>query len=283
MKIGVSSYSFSKYMKQTGCNYFHICDKAKELGFDAIEFVEFKLDNHPAESIAALAASIKEYCAKIELPIAAYTIGADFLNNENEVERMKGEVDIAVALGAKVMRHDVFFKMPEGMTWREAVKICAPRIREVTEYAASKGVKTCTENHGRIMQPAERVEQLILEVNHPNYGWLVDIGNFICADDNPLRAVPIAAPYAFHAHVKDFLFKPYDADAPGLGWFTSQNGNYLRGTVAGNGVVPIRKCLQILKDAGFQGIVSYEFEGMEDNLTALEAALKFIHSVEPQD
>ena len=241
MKIGVSSYSFAKYMKQTGATYFDICDKAKELGFDAIEFIEFKMDVQPAESVAALAASIKEYCAKIDLPIAAYTIGADFLNREDEVERMKGEVDIAVALGAKVMRHDAFFNMPEGMTWREAVKIIAPRIREVTEYAASKGVKTCTENHGRIMQPAERVEQLILEVNHPNYGWLVDMGNFVCADDNPLRAVPIAAPYAFHAHVKDFLMKPYDADAPGLGWFTSQNGNYIRGTVAGNGIVPIRK------------------------------------------
>ena len=26
MKIGVSSYSFSKYMKASGCNYLAICD-----------------------------------------------------------------------------------------------------------------------------------------------------------------------------------------------------------------------------------------------------------------
>ena len=41
----------------------------------------------------------------------------------------------------------------------------------------------------------------------PNYGWLVDMGNFLCADDLPVHAVPIAAPYAFHVHVKDFLYK----------------------------------------------------------------------------
>ena len=283
MKLGVSSYSFSKYMKQTGANYFDVCDKAKELGYDAIEFIELSLDVQPAESVKALAAAIKEHCAKLNLPIAAYTIAADFLNKENEVERMKGEVDIAEALGAKVMRHDVFFKMPEGMTWREAVKIVAPKVREVTEYAATKGIKTCTENHGHIIQAAERVEELILTVNHPNYGWLVDMGNFLCADDNPLRAVTIAAPYAFHAHVKDFLIKPFDADDPGMGWAHTLNGNWRRGTIAGHGVVPIRKCLQILHDAKFEGVVSYEFEGMEDNLTALEAALKFIRSVEPKD
>ena len=60
------------------------------------------------------------------------------------------------------------------------------------------------------------------------------------------------------------------------GWIHTRNGNYIRGTVAGHGVVPIRKCLQILKNAGYQGVVSYEFEGHEQNLPALKNALKFI-------
>ena len=34
MKVGVSSYSFSKYLQQTGCNYLKLCDLAKEMGFD---------------------------------------------------------------------------------------------------------------------------------------------------------------------------------------------------------------------------------------------------------
>ena len=38
MKLGVSSYSFAKYMKATGANYIDICNKAKEIGFDAIDF-----------------------------------------------------------------------------------------------------------------------------------------------------------------------------------------------------------------------------------------------------
>ena len=279
MRIGVSSYSFRKYMQQTGANYFEICDKAKELGFDAIEFIGLSLDVQKAESVEALALEIKNYCAKIGLPIAAYTVGADFLNHENELETAKKNVDIAALLGAPVYRHDAFWKLPEGMTWRQGVEKVAPLIRELTIYAQKKGVRTCTENHGMIMQEAERVEELIRTVNHPNYGWLVDMGNFLCADDNPLRAVPIAAPYAFHVHVKDFIYKAPDAIDPGEGWIHTRNGSYIRGTVAGHGVVPIAYCLKVLKDSGYDGTVSYEFEGMEDNLTALDLAQKYIRKL----
>ena len=276
MKIGVSSYSFAQYMGKTKANYIQVCDLAKEMGYDAIEFIDLKLEVQPAESLAALAKEIRAHCEKIGLPIAAYTVGADFINNPSAVADIKAQADIAALLGAPVMRHDAFWSLPQGMTWRQAVEKIAPLIREVTEYAAAQGVRTCTENHGMILQDAERVETLIRTVNHPNYGWLVDMGNFLCADDNPLRAVPIAAPYAFHAHVKDFIYKSFADDDPGDGWIHTRNGNYIRGTVAGHGVVPIRQCLRTLKESGYAGVVSYEFEGPEDNLYALKNALAFI-------
>ena len=278
MKIGVSSYSFSKYMHQTGADYFAVCDLAKKMGYDAIEFIDLSLDVQPAASLTELAQAIRRHCEEINLPIAAYTVGADFLR-PNEVQAVMEKVDIAEALGAKVLRHDAAWSLPEGMDWRQLVEKIAPDIRRVAEYAAQKGIRTCTENHGYILQDAERVETLIRTVNHPNYGWLVDMGNFLCADDQPVHAVPIAAPYAFHVHVKDFLYKPADAENPGQGWFPSRNGSYLRGTVAGHGVVPIRRCLETLKKAGYDGVVSYEFEGMEENLPALEAALSFLRGL----
>ena len=279
MKIGVSSYSFSKYMNQTKADYFTICDLANEMGYDAIEFIDLSQEVQPAESLTELAKAIHRHCEEIDLPIAAYTVSADFLR-PNEVQTVMEKVDIAEALGAKVLRHDASWSLPEGMDWRQLIDQIAPDIRRVTEYAAEKGIRTCTENHGYVLQDAERVETLIRTVNHPNYGWLVDMGNFLCADDLPVHAVPIAAPYAFHVHVKDFLYKPADAENPGQGWFPSRNGSYLRGTVAGHGVVPIRRCLETLKKAGYDGVVSYEFEGMEENLPALEAALAFLRGLD---
>ena len=188
-------------------------------------------------------------------------------------------VDVAAALGAKLMRHDCCWGLPKDQgvyTWRNAIEDTAPYIRRVTEYAEKKGVRTCTENHGFIMQDSNRVEQLICTVNHPNYGWLVDMGNFLCADEDSIHALGTAVPYAFHVHVKDFLLKPGDVLNPGMGWFRTRGGNFIRGTIAGNGVIPVAQCIYMLKQAGYAGFLSLEFEGMEENLPALEAGLAYI-------
>ena len=280
MKLGISSYSYMKHMRQTGANYFDICDLAHRTGYEGIEFIELSLDVQPADSIEDLARQIRKHCEGLGLHIIAYTIGADFLNRgPEEIERVKGHVDTAKLLGAGVLRHDAAWTLPEGVDWREAVERIKGPIREVTEYAALHGIKTCTENHGMVLQDAHRVETLIKAVDHPNYGWLIDMGNFLCADELALNALPIAAPYAFHAHAKDFLYKPQWEKRPSDDWFGTRNGSHLRGTVAGHGVVPIPYCIEILRAHGYDSWLSYEFEGMEDNLPALESAYKYLKSL----
>lgn len=269
MKIGVSSYSFKKYVSATGASLFDLCDRAKEIGFDGIEFTDLKADDP-----VALAAKLREHCEKIGLEITAYTIGANFLceDREAEVARLCREVDVCAALGATLMRHDVCYSLPKQhlYSWRDAAEEMAPLIRRVTEYAAAKGIRTCTENHGYIFQDPARVEELIRTVDRENYGWLCDMGNFLCADVEPAKAVTVAAPYTIHAHAKDFLWKSGDGECP-EGFFKTNERNYLRGTIIGHGVVPVKRCISILKNAGYDGYLSLEFEGMEENLTAIRA------------
>lgn len=278
MKIGVSSYSFRKYLVETKCDYFKICDIAKEIGFDGIEFVGLESYTDRTDLIE-LAGEIKEYCAKIGLEIAAYTVGANFLaeNIEAEIEKVCKCVDIAAALGAPIMRHDVCSVMPKKhlYSYRDAIKEMAPHIRRVTEYAKTKGIKTCTENHGYIFQKPERVEELILAVGSDNYGWLCDMGNFLCADADPVLAVGIAAPYTFHVHAKDFLFKAGNVDCPS-GFFSTLGGNHIRGTVVGHGAVPVKNCIAALKRVGYDGYVSIEFEGMEECVPAIRAGFDYL-------
>ena len=81
------------------------------------------------------------------------------------------------------------------------------------------------------------------------------------------------APYAFHCHAKDFHVKGRDAADPGKGWFRSAAGKYLRGAIVGHGEVDICRCIRALKAAGYKGWMSIEFEGLEDNILALETGL----------
>ena len=279
MKIGVSSYSFAKWQAQTGADLFALCDQAKELAFDGIEFTALKSEDPVSE-----AKKLREKCENIGLPIIAYTVGANLLcdDPDGEAERLMRCVDVAEALGVSLMRHDVATKLREreGYTWQTAAEEMAPRIRAVTEYAAARGIRTCTENHGFLFQDSRRVETLIRLVDHPNYGWLVDLGNFLCADEDLKKAVRRAAPYAVHVHAKDFLYRKKDPRLPDpVGFFKNRNGNFLRGTVVGHGVVPVTEDIRVLRAAGYNGWLSLEFEGMEENIPALSAGLQYLRAL----
>ena len=280
MKIGVSTYSFAHYITQTGCDYFKVLDIAREIGFDGVDFIN--LNNEQWGIVGdeiEMAKELRAYCEKLGLEVAAYTVGANLMSDDidNEIAKLKHCVDVAEALGAKIMRHDVCGKLKEKprYNYKDAIADMVPAIREVTEYARAKGIRTCTENHGYIFQSPERVEELIRAVDNDNYGWLCDMGNFMCADVDPINAVTIAAPYTFHVHAKDFLFKEGNAEMPER-FFRTAGDNYLRGTVLGHGVVPVANCIRILKKAGYDGYVALEFEGMEENLPAVRAGYNYL-------
>lgn len=280
MKTGVSSYSFSRLLRGGQMSLLQVIAKAKEMGFEAIEFSGLAL---PAgETPQTFAPRVREACAAAGLPIACYTVGADFLNGSGgdwakEAERLREEVKIASLLGAPCMRHDATRgwpaerRAPRGFD--DALPTLAKGCRAVTEYAADHGVRTTVENHGFFCQDSARVERLINAVGHPNFGALIDIGNFLCADEDPDQAVGRLAPYAFHVHAKDFHVKPGWAPDPGEGWFQSRAGNYLRGAIIGHGEVPVAQCLRVLRKAGYDGVCSVEFEGMEEPLKGIAIGL----------
>lgn len=274
MKLGVSSYSWSRYVSEGRLDLFGVINATAEIGFEGIEFSGFGPTGEGKDPIE-FAKQVRDACAKAKLTIMSWTVGADFLktNVDEEIDRLKRQVDIAAALGAPAMRHDAtsgFLGRTNGLAdYIEALPIVARGYAAVSEYAATRGVKTMIENHGFFFQDSERVEALINKVGNPNFGALVDIGNFLCADEEPTRAVKRMAPYAFHVHAKDFHVKR-PCDDPGQGWFRSRGGTPLRGAIIGHGNVDVPACLRILKDAGYDGWLSIEFEGMEDNRRALE-------------
>lgn len=277
MKISVSSYSFSQAIYAGKMTQLDCVSKAKNLGFDAIEFID--LDGAPdLEEQKAYAAKIRAEADKFGMDINAYTIGANLYHDSAEqraaeVERLKGQLDVASILGAKIMRHDVCYQLGKTGASRSfdlMLPYIAESARKVTEYAQTLGIRTCTENHGIIAQDSDRVERLYNAVNHDNYGLLVDMGNFICVDENPVTAVSKVAPYAIHAHAKDMLVRELPS---GSCRNLTRGGNYFCGTVIGEGDIPVKQCLAVLQNAGYDGYLSIEFEGAEECISAISRSL----------
>ena len=261
---------------------FDAIEHSRKTGFDVIEFSDFTAPE--GKSLEAFAGDLAAACRKTGIGICNYATQADFLygsdgDMKKEVQRLKGRVDIAKILGSPLMRHDACWGLKDNgkaRNWRDAVRIRAPAIREVTEYAATLGIRTMTENHGYFLQDSARMEELVLAVNNPNYGLLVDMGNFMCADEISVNALTNVMPYAFHVHAKDFLYKDGAEPRPDDSWFPTRAGNHLRGTIVGHGVVSVGQCIKYIKKCGYSGVLSLEFEGSEEPLDAIRRGYEYL-------
>ena len=275
MKIGVSSYSFHRCNangKMTSIDYVVI---AKEMGFDGIEFVSL------TENTVEYATKVKEKADEVGIEICCMCMRAQLIQETEEekkaeIERIKKQIDIAVALGVKLVRHDGFFSLKKYRSF----DLCLPELgevcREISSYAEQYGIRTMIENHGWLCQGSERMEKIFNAVNYPNFGLLVDFGNFKGIDENSARAVAALASYTIHAHVKDLKFYNYGDENVPENAGRSRMCNRLMAVPAGEGDVNVAQCVDILKNSGYDGYLIIEYEAAEDCMTGIKKSKDFI-------
>jgi len=274
MKLAVSAYSYAN-SKISDIERIH---HAAETGFQGIEFVELlESQEITHEEKLAYAKSLRREAEACGLAIPAYAIGATMYHGDREadlceIERLKREAEVAAALGAPVMRHDIInTEVVNGrvVSFERMLPVIADNVRAVTEYAETLGVRTCSENHGRLIQDIDRMEKLYNTVGHDNYGLLLDMGNFACADVSSTAAFSRLAPYAVHVHIKDMKIirfgEEYD---PNVYYITSRSANKLELCTLGEGDIPAAHCIAILKRAKpvYDGWISLEYEGKKPSL-----------------
>ena len=280
MLISVSSYSFAQYVDEGKLTYPGILAKAKELGFSTVEFIDMPGENH--EEQEALAIKLRAEADRLGMAISGYTVSANLYKNnpeedKKEVVRLKKQIDLAHILGAGFFRHDAcwrLYKTGNGRSFDLMLPAIAASARELTEYAAQYGIRTCVENHGKIAQDSDRMERLFNAVNHGNFGLLVDIGNFCCVDEDSVTAVSRLAPYAIHVHAKDMHLRT----EPESGFSPTRGFGYFKGAVLGEGDIDVRRCLEILKSVGYDGQISIEFEGSEDCIESIAKGRRYLET-----
>lgn len=279
MKIGVSSYSYNQYIKAGKLTQFSCIAKAKEMGFDDIQFTDLQ----PPEGVSVMefAGQIREEAKRCGIEVSGYVVGANLGQKDpsEEIARLKMCLDVAHEMGAKFFRHDIMGTYNDFRSFDLALPTIRAAIREVTEYAATLGIKTMSENHGYIAQDSDRIERLVNAVNHENYGALIDIGNFACADEDSAMAVSRIANLAFLVHAKDFVKKSFAEYQGEEGYFQTRGCNWLKGVSVGDGDIPVDQCVAILKRAGFDGYIDIEYEGSEDCMEGLAKGLAYLRKL----
>ena len=185
-------------------------------------------------------------------------------------------------LGVKTMRHDVTRGFGENAkklripkTFDAAVKYVVPAIRDVADYGAVGGHQDLAGKPWVFHAGIEAGREADQGGAHPNFGLTIDLGNFMCVDEDPVAATKRLAKYVIMAHAKDFHVKPKKL-MPATGWFATPTEICLRGAIAGHGVLDLPAQLKLLKKAGYNGYLSLEFEGMEEPAQGIKLGLDYL-------
>ena len=284
-KFGVSIYSISRNIINGKFSPEQAVEWLCQQGSEVIEIVPFGID---LLADPKLAGRMKAAADKYNIPIDNYSINADFLFDTEaertaEVNRVKAHIDAAKELGITTLRSDCTgYRRPiEENTIENLIKelsLITEAYDDVAEYAATFGIKLLIENHGFHANGADRVRLILKNVNSKNFGHQLDVGNYICVDDNPEIATKKMMPFATTVHMKDFYVRqndPGDAtqfDCSGS-WFRSVGGQYLRGSIFGQGDLDVTSIIKTVKSSGFDGNIYIEYEGMEDCLYGTKVSL----------
>lgn len=171
----------------------------------------------------------KNGCRLINIQVD--TPGLDMSDPENgnsllAIKEIKGWIDAGAVLGAKMIRGSFL-----GHSMEEGIK----SVRELTNYAAGKGITFLSENHFDLLSIPEKHIQLAQAIDSKDFGLLADFGNYPETTDK-YKALEMVAPYTLLVSAKTHGF----------------NENYEHTGF------DFDRCVRIMEDGGFTGIYSLE-------------------------
>jgi len=260
LKTCITNYSFVRSLRGGTMNVEGFCDFCGKAGFEGVELISYFWKDKDSEM-----KRLPEWLKRNRLKLAGYGTRSNFLSRESgEIEQSFENIRTAIVdarrIGAKTCR--VFGGSSiEGWTLESALDQVVGAFRKLAPLAEEQGVVLTVENHGGFPATAEEVIAVIKGVDSRCFACLLDTGNFLVADEDPLKAAHKLAPYVRHVHVKDML--KFRAGS-GLGQKASRADFNIAACALGAGIIPNREIFKALISAGYDGYVSMEAEGPDD-------------------
>lgn len=280
MRLGVSMWSVFSAVKAGQMDlpgFIEFAARQQENGAQGVELLDFFWRDREAELPKA-----KRQVADAGLALAVYSIGNDFFQPdraqwEAQLADLKTGVAVANQLEAPVLRVFSGNARPD-YTFEQGLGWIVDGLAAGAEYAAAQGVTLALENHGLMAGRSDQVRSIIQQVNSPALRANLDTGNFLLVNQNPTEAARELADLVALVHLKDFRrAQPEDTEHV----YKGLDGAAFTGSVVGEGQVDLPAIFEILRQAGYAGWLSLEFEGAQDPLTvgvpaSLQAAQRLL-------
>lgn len=258
-------------------SYFEMVDLAYKYGIKNLETLNI-LDFE--EPDLELAKKLREYADSKGVKICCVSVGIDLVGDDGEknIEKVKKFVDVAVILGSPYIHHTIVFEFenPDKVVKNEENYFIRgiSAVREIYDYAKSRGIKSMCEEQGFIFNGKENFAKFLDTVDR-NIGVVADVGNIMFVDEKADSFFPLVKDKILHAHVKDFKIV-------NDGTYKTRGGNRLVDAKLGEGDADVKSALKYLEKIGYKGLISLECmlvdekdeRMLTDNITYVKECIK---------
>lgn len=245
MKLACCGYSYRQLLSNDKMTMEGFLDTCRELGFDGVELTQYYFPEETDEYLY----HIKREAFVRGLDVCGSAVGGNFSHEDAEkrrgqIEHVKDWLVKSGKLGSPCLR--VFAgPQPEGVDLEVARDWVRDGLRECAEVAARSGVILALESHGGLTADADGCLALLEPFeDEPWVGMNLDFGNFTGA---VYEQYARCAPFAVTTHAK----------------VTVRQGDEREH-------IDYRQVVRIMREAGYDGYLSIEFEEAEDPLTGVD-------------
>ena len=212
---------------------------ANDYGYDALELRGY-LDSMDLPTAGpftkASRAATKQRLA--DAGIAVCCVSSSGVVAQRNVDHVRSHAELARDLNAPMVR--VFGgNLAEGVPRPDAIALAAEKLRAFGDAAQAEGVFIVLETHDAFSTGAS-VAELLAAAAHPAVFSLWDLHHPYRQGETPEETHRLLFPTLRHTHIKD-----------------SRDGKY---TLCGEGDIPLGRMRALLRESGYAGPISVEWE-----------------------
>ncbi|MBC7286531.1 MAG: sugar phosphate isomerase/epimerase [Armatimonadetes bacterium] len=272
MKLGFMVYSLGRTISEGRLSLAEAFELMRECGAEGVDVSDW---NVQGQSIADVARMV----AEAGLAVSSYISGANLCigpgqERQAAIDKLKMRLDDAAELGAKTVLFTTGAAAP-GQDRKEARRNVAEGLAELLPLARERGIVLTIEDFGSTLSPHQTSGECleVCELAGPELRLTYDTGNMIMGEEDPVDFLRKTAHLIVHAHAKDWELLPADHEGPAV---VSRSGKKYRGTVVGQGVLDYPAIIAALKAIGYEGYISFEYEGPGDQVEAARQGCAYL-------
>jgi sugar phosphate isomerase/epimerase len=274
MNLAVMAYSFSRALQTAELSLPDVVRRVHALGVHGLELMDPLVQE---KELPALRKALAETGTRV----VCYDLFCDVVapmpdERRERTARFHAKLSQAAELGARLVMAIPGLNLGSNDPGATRQWFCEA-LRKSLPVAARLGLTLTGENLGILADLYGRSEQIlgICDAVGPELKVTYDAGNFLLAGEDSLEALDRLAPRVAHVHFKDWKVVP--AGTPCA--YPGADGRHYQGTALGDGQVNLPGVVRRLKQLGYQGTVSVEYEGPGDSETAVRRGLAHLQAL----